>query len=60
MLKLGLTTSQAAVLSSGSDEFPKLLIYVFDKMVRTEAIEISDWQGVPVEFVKQKRMKLHG
>jgi hypothetical protein len=59
MRSLGLTSAQAAVLNAGSEECPKLLVYVFDKRVRTEMLKVRRWQGIPVEVVRMKRVQPH-
>ena len=57
MRSLGLTSSQAAVLNSGSETSPKLLVYVFDPRVRVESLHVRSWCGLPVEFSRMKRPK---
>lgn len=56
---LGLTSTEAAVVSAGSEDQPKLLVYVFDKRIRTESLTIRNWQGIPVEVVRMKRVQPH-
>ena len=54
---LGLTSSQAAVLNSGSETSPKLLVYVFAPRVSVKGMHVRSWCGLPVEFVRMKRPK---
>lgn len=56
---LELSNAQAAVLNAGSEECPKLLVYVFDKRVKTEELKVRNWQGMSVEFVRMKRVQPH-
>jgi hypothetical protein len=56
---LGLTSAQAIVVSAGSDEDPKLLVYVFYKRFRADGPKLHKWQGVPVEVVRMERVQPH-
>lgn len=55
--RLGLSSGQAAVLNSGSESSPQLLVYVFDKQIQAGRCRLATWHGLPVEFIRMEEVQ---
>jgi hypothetical protein len=56
---LGLSASQAAVVYAGPAADQKFVVYVFDKSVPDDRLNLARWRGLPLEIVRVKRFRPH-